>query len=553
MGFLHIIPAQGDPFKHPLEGDSIVIGRSSECDLVLEDRFLSRRHTRLFQLDGDWMVEDMGSRNGTILNGTVVDKPTKVKFGDRLQLSGSSVSIQRTNEPSRITESQVTDLGQHTILRSASELMSDTESTKTDEIDDAEALRRVANRLKLLNTVHHALGHSVDLDELLNCILTGAFEHLKPEEGVIFLKDSDGEYYLAASHNAPGTKTEYLYSRTLIHEVAEQAKAALVIDMETDEKFGGAQSIMASGIRCLVAAPFLDHEGSVGMIALSSRAFVRQFTEEDMALLVSIASVAALRIRNVALAKEAAERQRLEEEIQLARRIQINLLPDHEPKIDGWELFGGNIPSRGCSGDYYLITERNEGKECVFMVADVSGKGIAAALLTASLEALAAGPIEVGHSPEEICTTTSRRLHVRTPPAKFATAFLAVLEPATGKLTYTNAGHNHGLIIRASGAIEELRPNGMPLGLMPGATYTSTETSLEPGDLLVLYTDGITEATNPEDEEYDIKRLADLCKGNRTAPLDEISTSLEEDLEQFVQGVPFADDRTFVLARRETT
>lgn len=551
MSILHIIPAQGDPFKHPLEGDSIVIGRSSECDLVLEDRFLSRRHTRLFRSNSDWLVEDMGSRNGTILNGTLVDEPTKVKFGDRLQLSGSSVSIQRTNEPSRITESQVTDLGQHTILRSASELMSDSESTKTDEIDDAEALRRVANRLKLLNTVHHALGQSVDLDELLNRILAGAFEHLKPEEGVIFLKDSEGEYYLAASHNAPGNKTEYLYSRTLIHEVAEQAKAALVIDMETDEKFGGAQSIMASGIRCLVAAPFLDHEGSVGMIALSSRAFVRQFTEEDMALLVSIASVAALRIRNVALVKESAERQRLEEEMQLARRIQINLLPDHEPEIEGWELYGGNIPSRGCSGDYYLITERNEGRECVFMVADVSGKGIAAALLTASLEALAAGPIEVGHSPDEICTSTSRRLHVRTPPAKFATAFLAVLEPATGKLTYTNAGHNHGLIIRASGAIEELTPNGMPIGLMPGATYTSTETSLQPGDLMALYTDGITEAANPEDEEYDIKRLADLCKRLRTAPLEEISASLEEDLEQFAQGVPFADDRTFVLARRK--
>jgi serine phosphatase RsbU (regulator of sigma subunit) len=550
MSVLHIIPAQGDPFKHPLEGDSIVIGRSSECDLVLEDRFLSRRHTRLFKSGSDWLVEDMGSRNGTILNGTLVDEPTKVKFGDRLQLSGSSVSIQRTSEPSRITESQVTDLGQHTILRSASELMSDSESTKTDEIDDAEALRRVANRLKLLNTVHHALGQSVDLDELLNRILTGAFEHLKPEEGVIFLKDSNGEFYLAASHNAPGTKSEYLYSRTLIHEVAEQAKAALVIDMETDEKFGGAQSIMASGIRCLVAAPFLDHEGSVGMIALSSRAFVRQFTEEDMALLVSIASVAALRIRNVALAKEAAERQRLEEEVQLARRIQISLLPDQEPEIEGWELHGGNIPSRGCSGDYYLITERMEGEECVFMVADVSGKGIAAALLTASLEALAAGPIEVGHSTEEICTSTSRRLHLRTPPAKYATAFLAVLEPATGKLTYTNAGHNHGLIIRASGKVEELTPNGMPIGLMPNASYTSTETSLEPGDLLALYTDGITEAANPEEEEYDIERLADLCKKMRAAPLEEISASLEDDLEQFAQGVPFADDRTFVVARR---
>ena len=184
---------------------------------------------------------------------------------------------------------------------------------------------------------------------------------------------------------------------------------------------------------------------------LESRAGVRQFAEEDLELLVSLAAVAALHLRNLALAMEAAERRRLEEELALARRIQVALLPDHLPEISGWDLYGGNFPSRGVSGDYYEVVERAEGRECVFMMADVSGKGMAASLLTVSLQALSTGPIEDGLPPEEICTRLSRLLYRRTPPEKYATAFLGVLEPATGRLRYTNAGHNPPLVLRAAG------------------------------------------------------------------------------------------------------
>lgn len=551
---LHIVPAHGDPFDQPLEGESLIVGRSSAAELVLADRFLSRKHARLFQENGAWFVEDLGSRNGTLVNGVRIDEPARLKEDDELRLSGSVIMVRskdRRDQPV-VTSSAKHDTAQ-TVFRRASDLISRHSSDATGGLTTPEALRKQTERLRLLNDIHRALGQSLELDELLEMILLRAFDQLEPEEGVIILKDGEGGYRRAARRSAPGVDSKYVFSETLITEVAEKGMAALVLDVETDSRFGNAQSILSSGIRSLVAAPFLDAEGSLGMIALNSLYHKRQFNEEDMELLVSLASVAALRIRNVALAEEAAERRRLEEELKLARQIQVALLPSQLPEIEGYELWGGNVPSRGVSGDYFKIEERSEGDEVVFVIADVSGKGIAASLLTASLEALAAGPIEVGQDPAEICTKVCRRLYQRTPPAKYATMILGIMERATGLLRYTNGGHNPALVIRASGEHQELKPTGMPVGLMREGNYTQESVELGPGDLLVLYTDGITEAANPEDEEYGIERLAAICKQHRDASLDELAAAIEQDLDEFAQGVPYADDRTFVLTRRSSS
>jgi phosphoserine phosphatase RsbU/P len=324
-----------------------------------------------------------------------------------------------------------------------------------------------------------------------------------------------------------------------------------VFDVQADERFAAALSMRISGIRSLVAAPLLDPEGTLGLIVLESRAGVRQFSEEDLELLVSLASVAALHIRNLALALEAAERRRLEAELALARRIQMALLPNRLPDVPGWELYGGNIPSRGVSGDYYEVVERDGGRECVLMVADVAGKGMAASLLTVSLQALSTGPVMDGLPPDEICARLSWLLYLRTPPEKYATAFLGVLEPATGRLSYTNAGHNPPLLVRADGAVEELAATGVPLGLLPQAPYQAGVAELGPGDLLVLYTDGLVEACGPDGEEYGQERLKEACRRHRgEAELAALAEALEGDLETFAGGVPFADDRTIVLARR---
>lgn len=540
---LKVETPDGDSFDYLAEGLEVKLGRSSEADLSLSDRFLSRLHARFYQVDEDWWLEDLGSRNGTLLNKVKLQEPVKVKTGDTVGVSGCRLRVRLGDEPD--LDSGSTGF-EPTIFRPASDLL---RSDTADSVEGSpDALRGYAARLKVLNEVHHALSRPISLGDLLDMILDRAFEHVGCEEGAIYLRQEDGTYERAATRSTETEGTEYLYSETLLREVGDKGLAALVLDAGTDERFRDAMSIMGSGVRSLVAAPLMDPEGSLGLIVLNSRLHKRQFTEDDMSLLTSLASVAALRIRNVALALEAAERQRLEEELTLARSIQVALLPSSLPEIAGYELCGRNLPSRGVSGDFYEIVPREQ--DYFLLIADVSGKGIAASLLTASFEALAAGPIEEGRGPGEVTEGVSKRLFARTPPAKYATAWLGTLEAETGQVRYTNAGHNPALHVRATGEVDPLGPTGVPVGLVNGSSYEEGELALAPGDSLLLYTDGITESEDPDEEEFGLDRLIDFCREHRAEDCATFSKKLETALETFTRGQPAADDRTVVILKR---
>ncbi len=546
---LHVVPADGDQFDHWLTEDSLVIGRSSSAGLALPDRYLSRQHSRIFRRGEQLFLEDLGSRNGTLLNGELVESPHPLKAGDVVKVSGSVITLHTGGPRSEPYSSSSSGLGR-SVFRRASDLVGG--GPRQTGGGDTAALERYADRLKLLHDVHGALAQPISLADLLEMILDRAFDHLRPERAAIFLRGPQGELVRAASRSAVGNEA-FLDSQRLAEEVIDKGLAALVVDAQTDARFAGAQSILSSGVRSLMAAPLLTPDGVLGMIALDSRIVVRQFQDDDLELLAGLAAVAALRIRNVALAEEAAERRRMEEELALARRIQVALLPAHVPEIPGYEIRGGNVPSRGVSGDYYEVLERNDGRECVLLVADVSGKGIAASLLTASIEALSASPIEDGLAPDEIFTRLSRQLYRRTPPEKYATAFAAVVAAEDGKLTYANAGHNPALLVRAGGEIETLGATGPPVGLLPVAAYHVEEKRLGAGDLLVLYTDGIVEAVDPDDEEYGLDRLISVLLAHRDADLAVLTQAVDLDLAAFVRGVPYADDRTIVVLRRQAS
>ena len=546
---LHIDPADGERFERLFDRDSMVIGRSSSSDLSLPDPFLSRFHARMFRDGDDILVEDLGSRNGTFLNGVAVAEPTRVTLGDEIKVSGSTIAIR---DPLS-TFSEVTEIGSDlnaTIFRPASELLEEGSSTHPAELEGEAELRRYAERLKLFNEIHEALASSLSLEALLELILDRAFHHLGPEHGVIFLREKDGDYARSAQRSA-GQQEDLPLSRSLIHEVCSKGLAAMVLDTATDARFAEAESIIMAGVRSLIAAPMLDGDDALGMIVLSSRAGGRQFSDADLEFLVSMASVAAMRVRNAALAEEAAERQRLEDQLALARRIQESILPDQLPEIPSLSLYAQNLPSLGVSGDYYQVMQRENDTECVLLLADVSGKGVPASLLTTSLEALTAAPIDEGRAPDEIFSRVSRQLWRRTPPEKYATAFLATYNIESGVLTYTNAGHNPSLLVREGGEVEQLAAGGMPIGLLEVSSYEKQDVQLMPGDTLVIYTDGITEAENPEEEEYGEERLSAIARGNRNKSLPEMAAAIQENLDEFASGIPYHDDRTLLLARRE--
>jgi phosphoserine phosphatase RsbU/P len=551
MFLLSVTPAEGEPFDHQIGGETLYVGRSTHCDVTIADRFLSRRHARIFNSGEGWRIEDLGSRNGTFINGRQVEESAAIQAGDVIALSASLINVQP--RPGTDGHSDVpTDVpSSDRLFRSAVEVLRRTGTPPPDsDVTDASALRSYATRLALLNNVHQAMARSVGLEDLLELILDHIFAQLQPERAEVFMRCDDGSYTCVANRSGPRSSLQSLYSENLFSEVGDKAMAALVNDARSDHRFAQAESLVTAGVRSLLAAPLYAPDRALGLIVLGSNAAVRQYSEEDLELLVTLSSVAALRIHNLALTQEAVERQRLERELAIARRLQVALIPEQLPEVNGYRLHGATIPSRGVSGDYYQLVERASGDEFVLVIADVSGKGISAAMLTGYLEAVASVPIEDGLPPHEIFNRVSPKLHDRTPSNRFATMFLGVLEPSNGRFRYSNAGHAPACLVRASGTVEWLGSTGLPLGLISPTEYELGEARLETGDTLVVYSDGYTEAENPAAEEFGQERLAEVCIEHQGLEPADLAEAVDRALETYAAGQPFADDRTIVVVRR---
>lgn len=551
MFLFKVTPAESEPFDHAIDGDSVFIGRSTHCDVTIADRFLSRRHARVFSADDGWQIEDLGSRNGTFVNGRRIEHPTPIREGDVIALSASLIKVHQGPDRGQLSDVTTDIPSGDRLLRSAVEVLRRSGTPPPEaQSSDSSALGRFTARLALINNIHQAMARSIGLEDLLELILDHSFAQLQPERAEVYMRCDDGSYTCVASRTGPCSGVQSLYSESLFSEVGDRAMAALVTDARSDLRFAEAESLVSAGVRSMLAAPLHAPDRPLGLIVLGSNAAVRQYSEEDLELLVTLASVAGLRIHNLALTQEAAERHRLERELTLARGIQVALLPERLPEVGGYRLFGATRPSRGVSGDYYQVVERRGGEEVVLALADVSGKGISAAIITGYLEAVSSVSIEDGLPPNEIFNRVSPKLHRRTPANRFATMFLGVLHPSDGAFDYASAGHAPACLVRSTGGVEWLGSTGPPLGLLSEAEYSLGEAVLAPGDTLVVYSDGYTEAEGPAGEEFGQVRLAEVCVEHRGLEPGELASAVDRALETYAAGQPFVDDRTIVVARR---
>jgi len=532
----------------------MVIGRSTSVDLHVADRFLSRQHARLYREGGEWWIEDLGSRNGSWINGQRIDRPMQFHSGDRIRLSNTYIVSGSESETLDRTPTDFLTADAAATFRPVHEITSDEHQRPRAKANSTELVKAQADHLHLLNQIHRALGEPVDLEGLLEVILDRSFDVLQPDQGVIYLQQPTGVFHRAAERAAGSMADEHLDSQTLLRKVAIEGLTAHVHGLDTDSVWQEAESMVEQGVKSLIAAPLVDTQGSLGMIAMTSHKPESPFGDRELELLVSIASIASLRIRNLLLTEDAVrqsfEAEQIDRELKLARRIQLGLLPSEIPQTDCFEVYGSSLPCRCVSGDYYQIVSRQDGRELLVLLADVAGKGLGASLLTASLEALAAGPIEVGRSPVEICRRVGRRLHERTISGKFATMFVAALKSGGTDFTFANAGHCPGLLVRDDRRAVRLKSTGPPLGLFLNVDYQEGNHRLTPGDLLVLYSDGLTEAADHREREYGLNRLTRVCRSNRDQPLADLARIIESDIEEFVKGHPYEDDRTLVLVRR---
>ena len=294
--------------------------------------------------------------------------------------------------------------------------------------------------------------------------------------------------------------------------------------------------------------PMVVHERLVGVFTLPLKRGGDDYQIQDLELLSMVAGQVALQLENSRLYSEELAKQKLEEQLTLARSIQSRLLPAKIPSIRGHELAACNITSAQVSGDYYDLIERADGT-LVMVISDVSGKGIPASLLASSLQASLRAHCELNHSPARILERVNRYLHESTDPSHFATLFLAILDPARGTLRYSSGGHHAPILRRADNTIVLLEKGGLPLGAFDFGTYEEEEIPFGAGDLLFLYTDGLTETLNAQQEEFGTARVEKLLCDRHFLPAESLIAEMRAELERFSGRVEADDDVTLLALK----
>jgi serine phosphatase RsbU (regulator of sigma subunit) len=545
------MPAQ----KFVLDRPVTTIGRSSMNDLPIADKMLSRQHARIFRDgNGGLVIEDLGSRNGTFVNGERLVSQLTLKSGDRITVGGVTLKVESESTTRvRIDEVAGEDHAlDNTILKASAELLR--QPTETDPRLPAEQLSKLIDSLRVVNELTIELLRDVSVDELLKFLMDKVFETLRPDRAVVLLRPKNsgnsGDLVPAFVRVAEGISAEDIrLSKTLVNSVIEKRNGLLLMDTASSSAVSLSESIRLSGIKSVLAAPLENGGEVVGLIYVDCRMGHRSFEEADLRLLTSLANVAAAKIQNARLMEDVAVKRQMDREFALAQQIQQGMLPEEPPEVPGYELYGSNVPSRQVSGDYFDFKLRSDSKVYA-AIADVCGKGIGPALLMASLQASFRAWADESVGVPEMTGRLSATIAERTGPDRFITFFLTLLDPNTGSIEYTNAGHNQGLVVRKNGKIEELPSHGLPLALFPGRPYGSSTIVLEPEDFLCLYTDGVTEAANSAGNEFGIDRLKTFLAKQMGRDLSDVDTSLAAVLEEHAEGEHFADDRTLLMIRR---
>ena len=309
---------------------------------------------------------------------------------------------------------------------------------------------------------------------------------------------------------------------------------------------------LASCVKCL-AVPITVGGRRLGVLAVADKesrdGSVLDFTPADARLLSLFANQAAVAVETARLHRAAIEKERIERELELAAAIQREILPRSLPDVEGIELAAASLPTRQVGGDYYDLFPLSRGR-LAFLVADVSGKGIPAALLVSTVHAAVHLQIDEANTIVELVERIDRHLRRYAATRKFLTLFFGLFDPSDGRLTYVSAGHNPALLVREAGRIETLGSTGVPVGMFPDAAWKEVSLALSPGDLLCVYTDGLTEAVNAREEEFGLDRLSAAVSAGLRKPLPDVALQVMAEVADYAREMPQYDDQTLLLLRR---
>ncbi len=562
----------------PTEGDSIVelnrpriaIGRSARSDLCISDPFASRLHAEIRRKGDSWWLHDAGSANGTLLNGVRSTVPVQLKDRDLIRIGETAIEYNDradTTEMRRgtqilVSDSLTTAAPEATInsagSNSRANLLSTITTTHQTLMGQHIAVKSQTTQedtLAIISRVSVTLLSSQSLEETLQQVLEHIFEALAADRGYVMLleapspKDAQQLMCKAMKTRSGQHLQEVQLSRSISEQVLQQGVSVLTSDAQHDPRFQTNQSIMLGGVRSVMAVPIAVEGRVQGMIYVDSAFAISRFTERDLQLLTLIASVAAIRIENVRLLELQHEQKRIAHELSVASEIQVRLHPATPPAIPGYDLMGISFPCHEVGGDYFDFLQRRDGRH-VIALGDVSGKGISAALLMSSVHAAVRAQCTTALAPHQIVSELNQYIYDNTAANRYVTMFYSELDHSTGGLTYINGGHNAPMLVRNSGTVERLDCGGFPVGITLDGVYAEGQATLAPGDVLVIYSDGVTESVNEQEEEFGEERLIETIQRHRGRTAAGIRDRIDEALQKFVGRAKSVDDLTLVIVKR---
>lgn len=427
------------------------------------------------------------------------------------------------------------------------------ESDKPDEQISNEyvRLKSAVEELSILNDIATAIASTQSLNQITSLIVKKCVKHLKSEQGSIQLvdeKDFVNPFHTMIRVQDSQKKVDPLrFDQHLSDWMMANKKPMLKNEFKYEEKIS-LQDNSYLRIRSLLSVPMIIKGRMIGILSLFNKESDTGFTENDQRLLSIIATQSANVIENSRLFEEEKKLMQIQQEIQVASEIQKNLLPQEIPAIEGYDIYAVNIPAREVGGDYYDFIKISETKTAI-AVGDVSGKGLPASMLMANLQATLRGQLLFCNCAKDCIKRANGMLFKSTDPSKFVTLFFGILDTESNTLTYCNAGHNEPVFVQSNKKIK-LDKGGMLLSVFENIEYEEEEVLLDPGSTIVVFTDGITEAMNENQEEFSDERLEELIEKNSTLTARELSAKILNDVKNFSSGVPQFDDITLMVIKR---
>lgn len=588
-----ILLQNGQATPYPLSGPQAVMGRHPECEIHLESNMVSRRHAQIVKQDQHFVIEDLGSGNGTFLNGQrlVPRQATPLSHSDRIKLgpillrfetenasadTDGTTADRATIDPNRnptTANLASTPAGVAAMLDSAGSPNETVQATGSqfviDENDSVQSIMGSAKseggfgllsvqpekKLRGVIGLTLSLAGAVEPKEVLPKILETLFDIFPhADRGSILLEDPDKKmmYPAVQKHRRDSEDATVKLSRTVLRKVQEEKQGILSADAATDEQFQGSESIANLSIRSMMCAPLLSLDQEViGIINIDTQNALQQFNEEDLDLLLAIAGQASVALENARLMQTYLEKIKQDNELGIARNVQEALLPEKLPEQPGWQFFASYDAAQAVGGDYYDAFMLDDNKICLSF-GDVAGKGVPGALIMSRIASCVQNVVPFVNDVEQAIHAINRHMCSSMVEGRFVTYVLAIIDLTTNEMTLTNAGHMSPLIRKVDGSIDYFPDEtvGIPIGIMEDYPYEVVHRKIEPGELVVIITDGVDEAMNPAGDLYTKERVLEFVAQDFPNAAD-LGKALLTDVRRHAAGRDQNDDITIMTFGRE--